>query len=88
MKGDYEEIYVLIAAKNKANLFVLSSEFCGKEVEKTKPICDGTERRKFLLERKIWQYSDLRDTKKQSQSKPIVLVQRSALIGKRRDVKL
>ena len=39
--------------------------------EKTKPICRWTNRRKLLFERKLWEYTTLRGTKKQSQTKPI-----------------
>jgi len=35
--------------------------------EKTKPICQRANRCKLLFERKLWQYNDLRGSKKQSQ---------------------
>ena len=59
MKGDYDNIPVCRAQKtkpNKANLIVLRTECCvlRKEFEKTKPICQKVNWRKFLFERKIW----------------------------------
>jgi hypothetical protein len=39
--------------------------------EKTNPICAGTNWRKILIERILWQFVGPRGTKKQSQTKPI-----------------
>ena len=40
--------------------------------EKTKPICSGTDLRKVLYERNLWQHTALWGTKKQSQTKHVL----------------
>ena len=64
--------------KNKANRRALpgnpKSEYLNPKqfdgwFEKTKPICAGTNQRKFLFERDLWRYAILRTAKKQSQFK-------------------
>jgi hypothetical protein len=50
---------------------VLRDAYCGKAVEKTKPICQMTNKHKSLCEKGLGGYAPVSRAPKQSQSKPI-----------------
>jgi len=64
-------ITILEKTKPICSYCVMRDAYCGKEFEKTKPICQPIKRGKLFFERMLCQYNGLRAAKKQSQTKPI-----------------
>jgi len=55
-------------------------------IEKTKPICDGTNERKVFLERILRQKAASLSREKQSQTKPISVSAGGFIVYNRRDI--